>query len=46
MAALVIRDALLVGAAQEERPLGSEHDLLEGVQEVLLTDLVLLAPGG
>ena len=46
VAALVIRDALLVGAAQEERPLGSEHDLLEGVQEVLLADLVLLAPGG
>jgi len=45
VSALVVGDALLVGAAQEEWALGPEHNLLERVQKVLLTDVVLLSPG-
>jgi hypothetical protein len=44
--ALVVRDALAVLAAQQQRPLGAEHDLLERVEEVLLAHVVLLAPRG
>src|SRR5262249_558790 len=42
---LVIGDAFLVGSAQEERPLGAEDDFLQRVQEVLVTHVVLPAPG-
>src|SRR5439155_2920683 len=44
--ALVISDALLVGAAQEERARGAELDLLERVEKVLLPDVALPAARG
>jgi len=43
MSAFMVGDALLVGAAQEERALGAEHDFLERIEEVLVTDLILFA---
>src|SRR5262249_16705829 len=45
VSALVIGNAFLVRAAQEERPLGAEDDFLQRVQEVLVTHVVLPAPG-
>src|SRR5829696_7347941 len=41
--ALVVGDALPLLRAHQERTLATEHDLLQGVQEVLLAHLVLLA---
>src|ERR671910_356108 len=42
--ALVVGDALPLLLAQQQRALRAEHDLLQGVQKVLLAHLVLLAP--
>ena len=42
----MVGDAFLVSPAQKQRPLGAEHYFLKRVEEVLVTDLVLLAPGG
>ena len=46
VAALVIGDALAVFAAEQQRALRAEYDLLQRVEEVLLAHLVLLAPRG
>jgi hypothetical protein len=46
MAALVIRDALAVVASHEQRTLRAEDDLLERIEEILRTHLVLIPPGG
>ena len=46
MAALVVGDPFLVGAAQEERALGAEDDLFQRVEKVLWSDLLLLSAGG
>src|ERR671913_1722276 len=45
VAALVVCDALPLLEAHQQRALGTEHDLLQGVQEVLLADLLLLTAG-
>ena len=45
MSTLMVGDALLVRVAQEERALGAEHDFLERIEKVLVTDLILLAAG-
>src|SRR5919112_797796 len=42
--AIVVGDALPLLLAQQQRALRAEHDLLQGVQKVLLAHLVLLAP--
>jgi hypothetical protein len=42
---LVVGDTFLVGTGQEKGTLGAEHDLLQCIEEVDVTDLVLLAPG-
>ena len=43
MSTLVVGDALLVGTAHENRTLRPKHDLLQRVEEILVTDVVLLA---
>src|SRR5215211_4604763 len=43
--ALVVGDALPLLAAHQQWTLGAKHDPLQGVQEVLLAHLLLLAPG-
>ena len=44
MAALVISDPLAVVAAQQDRSLRAQHDLLERVEEILPAHVVLVAP--
>jgi hypothetical protein len=46
VAAFVIGDALAILAAQQNRPLRPQHDLLERVEEILARDLLLIAPRG
>ena len=46
VAAFVIGDALLVGAAEEDRALRSEDDLFKGIHQVLAADRLLAAFGG
>jgi hypothetical protein len=41
--ALVVGDSLSLLWAHQQRALGTENDLLQSVQEVLLTHLLLLA---
>src|SRR6188768_1942949 len=42
MSTLMVGNAFSVGPAHENRAFWAEHDLLERVEEVLVTDLLLL----
>ena len=46
VAAFMIRDAPAVLVAQEDGPLGAEHDFLQGIHEVLLMHRLLIASRG
>ena len=43
--AFVVGHALLVRFAEDDRPFRAEHDLLQGVDEILVVDGVLQGPG-